>query len=135
VITAVDTSVLLDLFLPDPKFVDRSAAALQRANAEGALVICEIVYAELASQFPRKDILDRTLEKLEIRFEALTGDICFVAGRAFRAYLEKGGTRARILPDFLIGAHAEQSAGRLLTRDRGFYRASFQKLVLFDPAA
>jgi len=134
-ITAVDTSVLLDVFLPDPRFEEASAAALRRADAEGSLVVCEIVYAELASQFPRREMLDRALEKLDIRFEILSREASFAAGRVFRAYRESGGTRARILPDFLIGAHAQASAGRLLSRDRGFYRAHFRKLVLLDPAA
>ena len=134
-ITAVDTSVLLDLFLPDPRFEATSASALRLADAEGSLVLCEIVYAELASQFPRRDALDCALESLDIRFEAVDREIGFAAGRAFRAYRESGGTRARILPDFLIGAHAQSRAGRLLSRDRGFYRAHFRKLTLLDPTA
>lgn len=134
-ITAVDTSVLLDVFLPDPKFEEVSAAALRRADEEGSLVLCEIVYAELASQFPRQKELDRVLESLDIRLETIGREVGFAAGRAFRAYRERGGGRSRILADFLIGAHAQANTGRLLSRDRGFYRAHFRKLVLLDPAA
>jgi predicted nucleic acid-binding protein len=123
------------VFLPDPKFEETSAAALRLADAEGSLVLCEIVYAELASQFPRREILDRALESLDIRFEAVDREIGFAAGRAFRAYRERGGTRARVLPDFLIGAHAQSRAGRLLSRDRGFYRTYFRTLTLLDPVA
>ena len=132
-ITAVDTSVLLDIFLPDPKFEEASAAALRLADAEGSLILCEIVYAELASQFPRRQTLDDALESLDIRFDSIDREIGFAAGRVFRAYREGGGARSRILPDFVIGAHAQASAGRLLSRDRGFYRAYFQKLTLLDP--
>ena len=60
-------------------------------------------------------------------------EITFLAGRSFRAYRESGGTRSRILSDFIIGAHAQERAGRLLSRDRGFYRAYFKKLQLLDP--
>lgn len=134
-ITAVDTSVLLDVFLPDPNFAEASSSALRRADAEGSLVLCEIVYAELASQFPRREALDRALATLDLRFEAVDREIAFAAGRAFRAYRESGGTRARVLPDFLIGAHAQGRAGRLLSRDRGFYRTYFRKLALLDPVA
>jgi predicted nucleic acid-binding protein len=46
----------------------------------------------------------------------------------------KQGQRNRILPDFLIGAHAQAQATRLLSRDRGFYRKLFPSLKLINPA-
>ncbi len=42
-ITAVDTNVLLDIFLPDKRFVVDSTNALKMAYDEGALIICDIV--------------------------------------------------------------------------------------------
>ena len=45
-----------------------------------------------------------------------------------------GGRRQRVVADFLIGAHAQLQAERLLTRDRGFYRAYFTGLCVLDPA-
>lgn len=134
-ITAVDTSVLFDVFLMQPDFAEASSAALREADAAGSLVICDIVYAELASRFPRQQMLDNALAKLDIRLEVLNAADCFEAGRAFRAYRASGGPRERILPDFLIGAHAVNGASRLLTRDRGFYRAHFSKLKIYAPSA
>ncbi len=65
-ISAVDTSVLLDVFLPDPEFHDASLKALEMAGQEGLLLICEPVYAELAGQFPSKSQLDSILEKVGV---------------------------------------------------------------------
>ena len=134
-ITVVDTSILLDLFLEDPKFAEASAEALQAADAAGSLMICDIVYAELCSRFPSRELLDDALAKLDVRVEPFDRDIDFQAGRAFRTYREKGGPRNRILSDFMIGAHAQTKAAQLLTRDRGFYGAYFRKLKILDPTA
>lgn len=59
----------------------------------------------------------------------------FLAGRTWRRYRVAGGPHERILPDFLIGAHAKLQAGRLLSRDRGFYRAYFTDLEILPPAS
>ena len=49
--------------------------------------------------------------------------------------LRGGARRDRIVADFLIGAHARLQADRLLTRDRGFFRDSFDGLEVIDPSA
>lgn len=45
-----------------------------------------------------------------------------------------GGSRRRIVADFLIGAHGASVADRLLSRDRGFYRKHFETLTVVDPS-
>jgi len=47
-ITFVDTNVLLDVFLPDPKWGETSKNSLDQAYVQGSLIINEIIYAELA---------------------------------------------------------------------------------------
>jgi predicted nucleic acid-binding protein len=133
-ITAIDTNVLLDILLPDEKFFEPSAKALEGAAAAGALVICDIVYAELCVHFRTQGQCDEFLKECEIRVERLSPPASFLAGRAWRSYRRQGGKRTRILPDFLIGAHAQLQAARLLSRDRGFYRETFPSLRVVDPA-
>lgn len=130
-ITFVDTNVLLDVFLPDPHWGEKSKHTLDDAYAEGSLVINEIIYAELAPQFPVKSLLDDTLKTLGIRVVLLDLESAYAAGSKWKKHIEAGGKRDRVLADFLIGAHAEKIAERLLTRDRGFYKKYFSSLNIF----
>lgn len=132
-ITAIDTNILLDLLVPNERFYDASVRALEDADSSGSLVICDLVYAELSIQFATQRECDAFLESSEIRVEPLRREAHFLAGRVWRMYRQQGGRRTRILADFLIGAHAQTQATRLLTRDRGFYRRLFPSLDLIDP--
>lgn len=132
-ITALDTNILLDIWLPDPVFGPKSWDALMKADEEGGLIICEVVYAELASQFPNQAAFDARLDDLDIKVTAVPRAAAYRAGVARMSYLREGGKRTRILPDFLIAAHASVVADRFLTRDQGFYRTHFPNLKLIDP--
>jgi predicted nucleic acid-binding protein len=133
VITAVDTSVLLDVFIDDPTFRKRSLAALRQSLADGQLVACEIVWAEIAAAFADPAVAQRALEAIPVTFSEIDMQSAARAGAAWRAYRQRGGTRERIISDFLIGAHAARRADRLLTRDRGFHRLAFKELKILDP--
>jgi len=132
-ITAIDTNVLLDLLVADEAYCDLSASALEAAAAAGALVICDVVYAELCVHFRSQRDCDKFLEESQVRVESLDRAASFLASRAWREYRRRGGARNRILPDFLIGAHAAVQASQLLTRDRGFYRELFPTLRVVEP--
>jgi predicted nucleic acid-binding protein len=73
------------------------------------------------------------LASLGIKVEALEPDSSFRASRNWISYLESGGKRFRILPDFLIAGHAAYQADRLLTRDNGFQRSHFPDLTVVQP--
>ncbi len=133
-ITAIDTNILLDILVPNEKFYDASAEALESTASEGSLVICDLVYAELCIHFNTQGECDRFLHGNDIRAQALSSEAHFLASRVWRAYRKQGGQRTRILADFLIGAHAQLQASRLLSRDRGFYRQLFPALSLIDPS-
>ena len=132
--TAIDSNILFDVFLPDPAFEKRSREAIEECAHHGGLVISEPVYAELAAWFPSQAALDEVLEELEIVVDAVSRDGAFAAGRAWKKYRQGGGNRTRIMTDFLIGGHALEHAGRLLSRDRGFYERYFPGLKLIDPS-
>lgn len=132
-ITAVDTSVLLDVLSGDREHGPRSAAALRQASADGALVVSTVVWAEVLGAYDDAKAVTARLDRLELELIADDREVATAAGRVYRAYRRSGGTRRRILPDFLIGAHALVHADRLLTRDRGFYRSHFARLTILEP--
>lgn len=134
-ITAIDTNVLLDILLPNEAFCDAAIEAVEGSAAAGSLVICDLVYAELCVHFHAQRECDEFLATNEIRMECLSRSAHFAASRVWREYRRQGGSRVRILADFLVGAHAALQANRLLSRDRGFYRKMFPRLTLLDPSA
>jgi len=131
-ITAIDTNILLDIFLPNERFAAESAKLLKLAYNKGALIICDIVYAELVPQFQDRQRLDNTLATINVSLSSANADIAFLAGEKWSLYRKSGGTRERIITDFLIGAHALMKAERFLTRDRGFYKSYFPELQILS---
>ena len=135
-ITALDTNVLLDVFLADREHGEASRNALRRAHDAGGLVACEVVWAEVATFFPEPQAAEEAMERLGVRFVPMDrGDALETAARwsRFRARAPDRAEPRRIAADFLIGAHALRHADLLLTRDRGFYRLAFQDLQVVDP--
>ena len=132
-VTAVDTSVLLDVLLNDPQHASASIAALRRGSVEGSLILCEIVLAELAPTLAPAE-MPQFLSDWNLTFVPSSQSSAILAGEMFRTYLQRGGKRGRVLPDFLLAAHAQTHAQRLLARDRGYYRDYFKQLQLWDPS-
>ena len=96
-------------------------------------MVSPVVWAETSAAFDYEaDFLD-AMEKLGIQLAALSEKSLWHAGRIWRKYRATDGNKQRILTDFLIGSHALHQCDRLLTRDRGFYRAYFKGLVIVDP--
>ena len=126
--TAVDTNVLVDVIFHDEHYETQSIEWLQNARAQGPVIICEVVYAELVASFPNRAALDGWLQARDLTLSPINLDIAYEAGLRWAWYRRAGGPRTRILPDFLIGAHAHVLADRFLTRDQGFYSTYFPEL-------
>ncbi len=132
--TAVDSSVLLDVLGADTEFGDRSRKALKAAYDSGALLVCDVVWAEVRAHFPSDKSCREALSVLGVRFEAISQQAADLAGSLWRARRgDRKRSRERVVPDFLVGAHARLHSDALLTRDRGFYR-HFANLRIIDPS-
>lgn len=131
--TLVDSNILLDLVTDDPKWADRSIRQLDAAAIRGALVINDVIYAEISVRFTTIEALDAVLTEAGITMAAIPRPALFLAGKAFRRYRAAGGARTGVLPDFFIGAHAVVTGLTLLSRDVRRYRAYFPTIGLIAP--
>jgi predicted nucleic acid-binding protein len=107
---ALDTSILLDVLLAEPAYATASGGAMRRVSHEG-LIVSEAVLAELV---PVTDgdiaAITQFLGDWKIEFVPISSSAAFLAGQMYSSFLKRGGKRGRILPDFLIDAHARLQA-------------------------
>ena len=127
-ITAIDANVLLDIFIASDRHGLQSKERLVAAYDAGAIVVSDVVYAELVPTFRDRAALDSALLELGATLSPIDSSIAYEAGLRWKRYRAAGGPRNRIIADFLIGAHAMAVADVFLTRDRGFFSTYFPEL-------
>jgi predicted nucleic acid-binding protein len=132
-LTAVDTSILLDLVCGDTAAAEQAEKILARCLQQGSLIVCEAVIAELRPALSEQDLRE-FLADWQIKFVPSSIETGLLAGQMFAAYLERKGPQRRVIADFLIGAHALHFAKRLCARDRGYWRDYFNELLVVAPA-
>jgi hypothetical protein len=131
--TIPDSNILIDLFQADAEWRQWSAMRLAESREAGPIVINPVIYAEASGHYLALGEVQHAFSAVGVEYEDVPWPAAFLAGQAFRAYRRRGGQRDRVLPDFLIGAHASAGGYRLLTRDPGRYRSHFPGLDIIAP--
>lgn len=129
----VDTCVLLDLITADPQWEAWGAEQLRHCMIAGPVVINPLIYGEVAFAYEQIEVVEEILPRHLYAYWPIPREAAFLAARAHAEYRARGGNRQRILPDFLIGAHALIARCILLTRDPHRYRQAFPGLKLITP--
>ena len=129
----VDTNVLVDVLQDDPQWAGWSIGQLRAQAKIHELVINPVVYAELSLSFSTFESLDRVVETMQLALREIPRPALFLAGKAYLQYRRRGGSKAQVLPDFFIGAHAAVEGWPLLTRDAGRFRTYFPSLEVVAP--
>ena len=129
--TAVDSSVVIDMLFGGP-CAEASAAALSDAAGSGPIVLSDVAFAEVCSRGDGEAVR-KALQTIGFAFSPTTETAAIRAGQMMKRYRLNGGGRARIIADFLIGAHALIQCGTLITYDGGFTRDYFKGLKVIVP--
>lgn len=154
-ITAVDTNILLDVLIPGEPHNESSKALLDSHLSNGRLILCEVVFAELAANFISEQELKLFLSETGMRLIHSGEKALYTAGIRWAKFAKKHrknrfacsscsnvfevacpkcniplSRRQLVMGDFLIGAHALVHADCLLTRDLGVYKNNFQDLKI-----
>ena len=132
--TAIDSNILIDLIGRRTDYTADSIHCLDVVRMAGALVICPVVVAEISIYFETPETLARMLLEMQITVVESSLRDAHRAGSAYVKYKRKSSQpKDRMLADFLVASHALHHGGRLLTRDRGYYRTFFPELKLIEP--
>ena len=129
----MDSNVLIDLFTKDPTWCTWSFARITEAGDRGPLLINHVIYAEVSVRFSNFEDLEDSLSRDAFLRAELPWTAAYLAGKCFRDYRSRGGTKTSPLPDFFIGAHAAVMKLPLLTRDAARYRTYFPTVELITP--
>jgi len=132
-VTLVDSNILIDIWSSDPQWLEWSTTAFEVSLGRGDVFVNPIILAELSLGFSSKDQLHKAVQQSNLVILDLPGEAAYPAGKAYKLYRKRGGTKSATLPDFFIGAHAWVADLTLLTRAPAGYRSYFPDLKLITP--
>jgi predicted nucleic acid-binding protein len=129
----VDSNIILDVFLNDPKWADWSESTLEEYINYTTLYINPIIYSEISIGFKLIEDLESAITKAGFQMLEIPKEALFLAGKAYLKYKKRKGVKRTPLPDFYIGAQAAVLNLNLITRDVSRYQSYFPTVKLITP--
>jgi len=129
----VDSNIILDVFLNDLKWADRSESKLEEYSFQTSLYINSIIYSEISIGFELIEDLESAISKSGFQLLEIPKEALFLAGKAYVKYKRRKGAKSSPLPHFFIGAQAAVLDLELLTRDVSRYKSYFPTVKLITP--
>jgi predicted nucleic acid-binding protein len=131
--TFFDTNVLIAIQDSTHKFHSWANDRFVESKVAGPIIITDIVYAEFCVGMASQENVDKFMSELGLELLRTGWSALFRASKAIRDYRAQGGGKTKLLPDFIIGAHAEVEGAPLVTTDKGSFYKRFSQLVIISP--
>ncbi|MHA1651161.1 MAG: type II toxin-antitoxin system VapC family toxin [Candidatus Helarchaeota archaeon] len=137
----LDSSIIISILKEDEFFqeVVKVIEILKKLSFQvfmSYITYSEIWIGVISAKTPKEDELklNKTLYELfEVNITNLNITIARIAANAFLSYKRLKGKREFLIPDFLIGAHAQYYTNSLLTTNPRDFLKYFQNLKVLTP--
>lgn len=130
----LDTNILISLLDPKEPLHGWSIQALEECKSNGLALVSDVVYCEFSVGMSDLNAASSALISLGLeRYRQSSDSALFKAGRAFKLYRERGGTKTNVLPDFIIGALADDAGLPLITNNPNDFGSYFPHVQLVTP--
>jgi len=131
---AADVHVLTQWLTDGPR-ADAVEASLRQCLGSGKVVVSSPALTRLCADLRGGADVLAALEETGIHYSALEAKSALRAGEMLRRYRQRNQNGpARLITDFMIGAHALMQCDGLMTFEPEFYRDYFKGLKLIVPA-
>jgi hypothetical protein len=131
--TFLDTNILIYLTKRDDARHAWAIEQLEAAKVIGPALVADMVYCEFSVAFPDKSSVDAVISAFALERHPTSDAALFRAGKAYLQYRAQDGRKGNVLPDFLIGAVAEEAGAPLLTANPKDFIGYFPELELIRP--
>jgi predicted nucleic acid-binding protein len=131
----IDSSALIDLINPNAPRHKKIYDAFLRFRSTGMVFVTDVVFAEVSIGMKNASELRFVLSSFGIEKLSASDEALYLAGQKFNQYKKaKGqGKKERVLPDFMIGAVAEDAQVALLTFNPKDFARRFDHLEIICP--